>query len=91
MTGRYLRRSAEQWHALIERQSASGLSQGAFCDAEELSLSTFRRWKQLLAEREIPNSRRAKQQADAALSAPLFTALQVGNDGNDEPGDAGHA
>lgn len=46
--GRYQRRTAAQWAAMIEAQGASGLSQAAFCRAEGVALSTFRLWKRKL-------------------------------------------
>lgn len=44
-----VRRSADDWRAILEQQRASGLSQVAFCRREEIALSTFARWKQRLA------------------------------------------
>ena len=44
-----IRRSAEQWRAVISAQAGSGLSQSAFCERERLSLSTFTNWKRKLA------------------------------------------
>lgn len=44
-----IRRSANDWQAITERQRVSGLSQAAFCQREGIALSTFARWKQRLA------------------------------------------
>lgn len=45
-----IRRSAEQWRALIAEQADCGLSQSAFCKRKRLSLSTFTLWKRRLSE-----------------------------------------
>jgi len=45
-----IRRSAEQWRALIAEQADCGLSQSAFCKRKRLSLSTFTLWKRRLTE-----------------------------------------
>jgi len=48
---RHPRRSAEQWRTIIERYESSDLSQVDFCRRENLSLTSFGRWRQrFLAE-----------------------------------------
>lgn len=42
---RQRRRSANQWHAIIQRFETSGLSQSEFCRQENLSPTTFNRWR----------------------------------------------
>lgn len=50
------RRSADQWRALFEEQARSGLSQQAFCEAHDVSLSSFYSAKQRLTSvREATN------------------------------------
>ena len=46
---RRIRRSREEWQRLIEEQSASGLTQTAFCQVNALSLGSFQNWKRRLA------------------------------------------
>jgi hypothetical protein len=40
--GRWVQRDAQAWWAIVQRQMESGLSQVAFCAAEELSVSSLR-------------------------------------------------
>ena len=40
-----VRRSADDWRAILAKQRSSGLSQAAFCRREAIALSTFARWK----------------------------------------------
>jgi transposase-like protein len=44
------RRSADEWRALLARFAASGASVAAFCQAEAVSVASFRRWRALLGE-----------------------------------------
>lgn len=44
MQPRQPRRSHQQWHTLIEKFKHSGLTQQQFCEAEHLTLATFRKW-----------------------------------------------
>ena len=48
MGKRNIRRSAEQWAAIIDRQTRSGLSVKEFCQGNKLGLSTFCKWKRKL-------------------------------------------
>lgn len=48
--GKWRRRSRAQWRAVFERFDASGLGVVAFCAREGLSVSSFRRWRSLLAD-----------------------------------------
>jgi len=47
---RRVRRSAEQWAALIAAQAASGVSIAAFCRERGLAVSTFHAWRRRLGE-----------------------------------------
>ena len=44
------RRSREAWGEVLTRFAASGLEIEAFCAHEGLSVSSFRRWRSLLAD-----------------------------------------
>ena len=44
MQARQPRRSHQQWHALIESINQSEVTQQQFCEAEHLTLTTFRKW-----------------------------------------------
>ena len=44
------RRSREAWREVLTRFAASGLEVEAFCAHEGLSVSSFRRWRSLLAD-----------------------------------------
>ncbi len=50
----YTRRSKKQWQQLIALQQASGQSQKAFCQQEELSITTFSYWKKKLRHGQKP-------------------------------------
>ena len=45
MKQRRARQSADEWARLITRFEKSGLSPVEFCQQEDLSLATFRRWR----------------------------------------------
>ena len=47
---KWQRRSREVWREVLTRFAASGLEVEAFCAHEGLSVSSFRRWRNLLAE-----------------------------------------
>ena len=49
-----VRRTAEQWSALITEQAESDLSQSAFCKRKRLALSTFSLWKRRLSDTSEP-------------------------------------
>lgn len=59
-----IRRSAEEWRAIMADYEASGLSQEAFCVQESLAMSTFSKWRKRLTN----------TMADAAAS-PMFVDL----------------
>ena len=47
--GRQQRRSADEWRAIFERRTASGLSIVAFCQREGIAASSYARWRTQLA------------------------------------------
>ena len=61
-----IRRSAEQWQAIMLAYDNSGLTQEDFCIRESLALSTFYKWRNQLAGRQ-PKSKDRKD--------PMFIAL----------------
>ncbi|CAL94652.1 IS66 family insertion sequence element accessory protein TnpA [Azoarcus olearius] len=48
--GKWRRRSRAQWRAVLERFGAGGLGVVAFCEREGISVSSFRRWRNVLAD-----------------------------------------
>ncbi|WOG26218.1 IS66 family insertion sequence element accessory protein TnpA [Endozoicomonas sp. 8E] len=48
LTKPFTRLNPVQWQHIIDRQMASGLSQKAFCQTQNISLSTFKNWKRKL-------------------------------------------
>jgi len=70
---RGVRRTRQQWRALIKRFDASGLSVQAFCRRESISEVSFYRWRKALGARG----------AGGALvvqgSAPGFVSLEAVN------------
>ncbi|MGB7306889.1 MAG: hypothetical protein WBD13_21690 [Burkholderiaceae bacterium] len=65
-TGKRVRKSAEQWREIVDRQRTSGLSQAAFCRQENLASATFYKWQNRLNQ--------------AATSAPWHSAGDSGHD-----------
>ena len=53
---RRVRRSAEQWTALIAAQATSGVSTAAFCRERGLAVSTFHAWRRRLSEAQALSS-----------------------------------
>jgi putative transposase len=53
---KWQRRSREEWREVFARFAASGLEVEAFCAHEGLSVSSFRRWRSLLAAMSAPRS-----------------------------------
>ncbi len=49
-----VRRSREEWRAIFEQFSASGLSMVAFCRREGLAKGTFSKWMHRVGESEEP-------------------------------------
>lgn len=50
-----VRRTKEEWQALITRQRSSGLSEVSFCKREKVSRQSFRTWKDRFStEVEVP-------------------------------------
>lgn len=47
---RRVRRTRNQWQAIIARQADSGLSARAFCEAEEIGYASFVQWRRRLAD-----------------------------------------
>ena len=45
---RQARRDEKQWSEILLRFDSSGLSPRKFCDVEEVSLSSFQRWRRRL-------------------------------------------
>lgn len=48
LTKPFTRISRECWQQIIDRQIASGLSRKAFCQTQNISLTTFTKWKRKL-------------------------------------------
>ena len=47
------RRTPSEWKQLIEAQQASGLSQKAFCQEQQISKATFGYWKRKLKQQAV--------------------------------------
>lgn len=46
---KWRRRSGDEWRELLARHASSGLSVAAFCASESISVSSFQRWRALVA------------------------------------------
>ena len=69
------RRSREAWGEVLTRFAASGLEIEAFCAHEGLSVSSFRRWRSLLADDvsrgvELPAPGARKRSARGVVATP---------------------
>ena len=62
-----VRRSAEEWSAIMSRFERSGLTTGAFCASESLAPSTFSLWRRKL---------RRSAEGSGANGAARFDVLQ---------------
>ena len=62
---RRMRRSREEWRALVSRFEASGQTREAFCAETGISVSTLRRWYSRFREPSRP----------AVSQAPVFVEL----------------
>ncbi len=70
---RYTRHSKAQWQQLISNQQASGLTQKVFCQQEELSITSFSKWRRKLKAETgsaLPVSKIAPPPADAWIELP---------------------
>lgn len=78
----HTRRSAEQWQALINEQTGSGLSAHVFCKQRDLGYASFCQWRKRLAHTSEPSA------SFVALEAPVkpveqsrwAVELQLGQD-----------
>lgn len=50
MGNRHQRRSREQWTVIIESHAASGLTIADYCQANEIGLASFNKWKRRLRD-----------------------------------------
>src|SRR5210317_271501 len=50
------RLTPKQWQQIVNQQHESGLSQKAFCQSREISLSTFTNWKRKLRQEPEANA-----------------------------------
>ncbi|HSZ56309.1 MAG TPA: hypothetical protein VK797_11650 [Tepidisphaeraceae bacterium] len=79
VTSRRVRRSAQQWQALVEAQPSSGLGVGDYCDRHQLSASCFYRWRRCLSEAGGARSPWCRRQRSAP-SPEGFAAVRVVQD-----------
>ena len=71
MSKRHVRRSADQWGAIIDQQAKSGLGAKDFCKGRDLGLSTFSKWKRKL---QLDDGAKQKPPAHAA---PAFQPVEI--------------
>jgi hypothetical protein len=75
---RLVRRSAQQWRALIEAQARSGLSIAAFCRARGVCIGSMDNWrKRLRAEDSRPEAVELSPPAFVEIAQPM-RALDAG-------------
>ena len=82
-----VRRSPDQWRALFDHFERSGQTQEQFCAEQDLGLSTFSRWRQLLREKvPVPQALESDalfvelpQQAPTPAVQPWDVELQLGD------------
>ena len=85
--GRALNQEGRQvWQTRLERQSASGLSIGAFCRRERVSEGSFYSWKRELGSKRVSRSAAKTPSARSRSSAPMRRAVAtVGTPGAARP------
>lgn len=71
-TARKPRRSRAQWQRLMSAYEASGQSQQVFCREHDVALSTFARWRRILAGQTAPTAAEPRGEPER-----LFTELTV--------------
>lgn len=57
MGNRHQRRSREQWAVIIESHAASGLTIADYCQANEIGLASFNKWKRRLRDDALRSGR----------------------------------
>ena len=69
--------SAAEWHNLIGQQQESGVSQKAFCELNDICLSTFSLWKRKLTQPDVtpPSQQSAAAPEWIELPANLDSAV----------------
>lgn len=86
------RRTASQWHQIVEAQQASGLSAPKFCQEKQISYPSFMNWKKKLtgstpkSDKKLPTFIELTAQPDAKSpeivgnqdSQPLRIELDLG-------------
>lgn len=76
MPNRQPRRSHDQWQSLIEKfTSQSNHSQQQFCEAEKLSLATFRKWLYKIAA-ENRSTENSNQLSTKPVSKPTVGGFE---------------
>lgn len=69
------RLSADAWAAMVERFSASGLSEELFCQQERVSLASLKRWR---ANPRSTPGRRTKAVADVTANEEAAPFVDLG-------------
>lgn len=77
------RRTAAQWHGIVEAQLASGLSAPKFCREKQISYPSFMNWKKKLVdglvktEDKLATFIELSPDLDVATSAPALADTQA--------------
>jgi hypothetical protein len=76
-----VRRSRSEWREIFDRFETSGLSRAAFCRREDLSKSSFTKWKTRLADDPAPAAESVPfvdlSSAVSELAAPSLGAGEI--------------
>jgi transposase-like protein len=78
------RLGAEAWRALLAKFADSGLGVHAFCGQEDISPSSFRRWRRQL---DGSSTEQPPRKRNAIVSASKFVALGTLSAGAAAPGE----
>ena len=82
-TPKKIRRSPEQWQAIMSSFDASGLTQEAFCLRESIAVSTFCKWRQKMSHSEshtnTPEFYDLSTLGRLSTNSQLDIALELGN------------
>ena len=86
LSSRRVRRSPEQWRALVQAQPSSGQSVEEYCRRHQVTPSSFYRWQQFLTGNTGATSPWAKPKRPSAPVITGFAAVHLKQD--PEPGSA---
>jgi len=71
---RHIRRSEQEWREILSRYEKSDQAQREFCEAEEIALASFLRWRRRLGHVAV-SSHASEQRRSASPQSPFVEFL----------------